>query len=70
MTQGRQALGAGDPQRAAVVLAEALALWRGSALADVPPSPLVTAEAGRLEESRLAARWSCGPRPSWAAAEA
>ena len=44
VTQGRQALGAGDPQRAAVVLAEALALWRGTALADVPPSPLVTAE--------------------------
>ena len=55
VTQGRQALGAGDPRRAAVVLAEALTLWRGSALADVPPSPLVTAEAGRLEESRLAA---------------
>jgi DNA-binding SARP family transcriptional activator len=51
--QGRQALNAGNFRRAAEVLAEALALWRGRALADVPPSELVTAEAGRLEESRL-----------------
>ena len=43
----------GDPDRAAEVLAEALELWRGRALADVPPSALVTAEADRLEESRL-----------------
>ena len=35
------------------MLAEALELWRGRALADVPPSALVTAEADRLEESRL-----------------
>jgi DNA-binding SARP family transcriptional activator/tetratricopeptide (TPR) repeat protein len=53
--QGRQVLGAGDPRRAAAVLTEALNLWRGSALADVPPSALVTAEAGRLEELRLTA---------------
>jgi DNA-binding SARP family transcriptional activator len=53
--QGRRALAAGDPQRAAGVLAEALGLWRGRALADVPPTPLISAEAGRLEESRLAA---------------
>jgi DNA-binding SARP family transcriptional activator/Tfp pilus assembly protein PilF len=53
--QGRKALGNGDPRRAADVLAEALGLWRGRALDDVPPSPLVTAEADRLEESRLAA---------------
>ena len=54
--QGRQALGAGDPRRAALVLTEALRLWRGSALADVPPSALVAAEARRLEEARLTAR--------------
>jgi DNA-binding SARP family transcriptional activator len=53
--QGRRALAAGDFERAGGVLAEALRLWRGRALADVPPSALVTAEAGRLEESRLAA---------------
>jgi DNA-binding SARP family transcriptional activator len=53
--QGRQALNAGNFDRAAEVLAEALALWRGPALADVPLSELVTAEAGRLEETRLSA---------------
>ncbi|HEY7145135.1 MAG TPA: BTAD domain-containing putative transcriptional regulator [Streptosporangiaceae bacterium] len=53
--QGRQVLGLGDPARAATVLTEALSLWRGSALADVPPSPFITAEAGRLEELRLTA---------------
>jgi DNA-binding SARP family transcriptional activator len=53
--QGRQALAAGNSPRAAGVLAEALGLWRGRALADVPSSALITAEAGRLEESRLAA---------------
>jgi DNA-binding SARP family transcriptional activator len=53
--RGRQALAAGDSRRAAELLAEALGLWRGRALADVPPSALVTAEASRLEESRLTA---------------
>jgi DNA-binding SARP family transcriptional activator/Tfp pilus assembly protein PilF len=53
--EGRKALGEGDPRRAAEALAEALGLWRGRVLADIPPSPLVTAEADRLEESRLAA---------------
>jgi hypothetical protein len=38
------------------VLTEALGLWHGSALADVPPSALVGAEARRLEEARLTAR--------------
>jgi DNA-binding SARP family transcriptional activator len=51
--QGRKVLAEGDFRRAADVLAEALALWRGRALADVPPFALVTAEAERLEESRL-----------------
>jgi DNA-binding SARP family transcriptional activator len=53
--QGRRALAERDPRRAADTLAEALALWQGRALADVPPSALVTAEADRLEESRLTA---------------
>jgi DNA-binding SARP family transcriptional activator len=53
--QGREALADGDPGRAAEKLAEALGLWRGGALADVPASALVTAEADRLEESRLSA---------------
>src|SRR5580693_1088133 len=50
---GRRALAAGDPEGAASQLAEALMLWHGSALADVPPTPLVEAEAERLAELRL-----------------
>ena len=51
---GRQALSAGDFERASSVLGEAVGLWQGSrALADVPPSALVSAEASRLEESRI-----------------
>jgi DNA-binding SARP family transcriptional activator len=53
---GRRALAAGDGQGAAGLLAEALALWRGSPLADVPATPLVDAEAERLAELRLDAR--------------
>ena len=52
---GRRALDDGAPGRAAEVLGEALGLWRGRALADVPASPLVAAEADRLEESRAGA---------------
>ena len=52
---GRAALAAGDPARAAALLSEALAEWRGPALADVPASPLVAAEADQLEESRIQA---------------
>ena len=37
------------------MLADSLALWRGKALADVPPSAFVDAEAERLDELRLAA---------------
>ncbi len=55
VAQGRRALAGADPRGAAEALAEALGLWRGRALADVPPSTLVTAEADRLEESRLTA---------------
>ena len=53
--QGRQALADGDAAQAAACWREALALWRGAAMADVPPSGLITAEADRLEESRLTA---------------
>jgi DNA-binding SARP family transcriptional activator len=51
--QGRRAYAAGDPERAAAQLAEAVALWHGSPLADVPPTPLVEAEAERLADLRL-----------------
>jgi len=54
---GRRAFAAGDPEGAASRLAEALALWYGRPLADVPPTPLVEAEAEaeRLAELRLGA---------------
>ncbi|MET8201279.1 BTAD domain-containing putative transcriptional regulator [Micromonospora taraxaci] len=49
---GRRALAGGDWPRAATVLREALGLWGGPALADVPGAP---AQAARLDELRLAA---------------
>ncbi|MBW3607656.1 MAG: tetratricopeptide repeat protein [Actinobacteria bacterium] len=51
----RRALGAGDARRAAKLLREALAMWRGPALADVAYEPFAQAEIRRLEELRLAA---------------
>src|SRR5580693_5876043 len=51
--EGRRAYAAGDPERAAAQLAEALALWHGSPLADVPPTPLIETEAERLADLRL-----------------
>jgi DNA-binding SARP family transcriptional activator len=53
---GRRALDGGDPGRAAGLLASALELWRGRALADVPSTPLVSAEADRLDDSRVGAQ--------------
>ena len=52
---GRAALAGDDPARAADLLGAALDLWRGPALADVPATSLVAAEADRLEESRVQA---------------
>jgi DNA-binding SARP family transcriptional activator len=52
---GRRALAAKEPERAAGLLAEALALWHGSALADVPRTQLIEAEASRLDEQKLGA---------------
>ena len=52
---GRRAFAAGDPAGAASQLTEALALWHGRPLADVPPTPLVEAEAERLTELHLGA---------------
>ncbi len=51
----REQSGDGAPDRAAEILREALALWRGPALADVADGPIARAEAARLEEARLAA---------------
>ena len=53
LAEGRSALGGHDPQRAGVLLTDALDLWRGPALIDVPQGPLVAMESSRLEELRL-----------------
>ncbi|MDF3149234.1 BTAD domain-containing putative transcriptional regulator, partial [Streptomyces sp. T21Q-yed] len=50
--EGRAALAAGDHRQAAAGLLDALALWRGPALPDLPDAH---AERTRLEELRLAA---------------
>ena len=66
--EGLRALADGDPAKAAVVLDDALALWRGPALADLPDR---TAEAARWETRRLdalrarhTAALALGQRPS------
>ena len=46
---------AGDPPRAAARAADALALWRGPALADFAYEPFAQAEISRLEELRWSA---------------
>jgi predicted ATPase/DNA-binding SARP family transcriptional activator/Tfp pilus assembly protein PilF len=55
LERGRAALEAGRPDDAADDLREALAVWRGSALADLPEETRRAAEAERLEELRLTA---------------
>jgi DNA-binding SARP family transcriptional activator len=55
VAEGRRALAAGEPERAAAALGEAQALWRGPLLADVPSSANVANEADRADELRLAA---------------
>src|SRR5580658_4840678 len=51
--EGGRAYAAGHPEQAAAQLAEALALWHGSPLADVPSTTLIETEAERLTELRL-----------------
>ncbi|MEV6652914.1 BTAD domain-containing putative transcriptional regulator [Streptomyces sp. NPDC051219] len=53
---GQSALADGRPEEAVGTLAEALGLWRGRALGDVPPTMSVLTESARLEECRLTAR--------------
>jgi predicted ATPase/DNA-binding SARP family transcriptional activator len=55
LERGRAALEAGRPDDAADDLREALAIWRGPALADLPEETRRAAEAERLEELRLTA---------------
>jgi DNA-binding SARP family transcriptional activator len=52
-TQGKHALAAGEPGRAAALLRTALGLWQGPALADVIYEPFAQEAAGQLEELRL-----------------
>ncbi|HEU5264891.1 MAG TPA: BTAD domain-containing putative transcriptional regulator, partial [Gaiellaceae bacterium] len=51
-SDGHEALTAGDAASAATVLQEALALWRGPALADFLYEPFAQTEIARLEELR------------------
>jgi DNA-binding SARP family transcriptional activator len=55
VTRARQAAADQDWPRAMATYAEALALWRGPALADVPPSGLGDQLRQSLEEERIAA---------------
>jgi class 3 adenylate cyclase/tetratricopeptide (TPR) repeat protein len=52
---GRAVLAAGDYDRAASVLRDGLALWRGNAYVEVADEPWARPEVERLEELRLAA---------------
>ena len=52
---GRRALAEARAEQAGALLREALALWRGPALADVAFEPFAVAEIARLEEERVAA---------------
>jgi predicted ATPase/DNA-binding SARP family transcriptional activator len=54
LQEGRRALGAGEPARASETLRDALAVWRGPALADVAYASFAQPEIRRLEELRLA----------------
>ena len=55
VAEGRRALAAGDAERAAAVLADAIALWRGPPLADFAYEPFASADIERLDGLRLAA---------------
>jgi SARP family transcriptional regulator, regulator of embCAB operon len=52
---GTAAYTAGEPERAARLLREALALWRGPVLADITAGPVLTPHIRRLEEARTRA---------------
>jgi SARP family transcriptional regulator, regulator of embCAB operon len=55
VVRGREALRAGNPERAAQLLLRAEGMLRGPALADVPVTPFVRAAAARLSELHLGA---------------
>jgi DNA-binding SARP family transcriptional activator len=53
--QAQQLMAARDLALASGILRQALGLWRGAALADLPPTLAVDAASARLEEARLVA---------------
>jgi len=55
-TEGASRLGDGDPQAASAILGEALALWRGPALADLRPGAALGAAAASLDDLRVSVR--------------
>ena len=55
VADGRRALAAGQAERAAVALRDALSLWRGPPLEDLAHDPFARSEITRLEEERSAA---------------
>jgi len=55
LEQGRRQLDAGTPDLAGETMRDALALWRGSPLADIANYPFAQAEASRLEGLRVTA---------------
>src|SRR5215211_283496 len=55
LEKGREMIAAGDPHKAAGTLRDAVALWRGPALAEFAYDSFAQDEIGRLEELRLAA---------------
>lgn len=59
VADARASLAAGRPNEAVAGFRAALALWRGPALAEVASSTFATAEAIRLEQSRLTAIEDC-----------
>src|SRR5262249_12624131 len=65
--EGTRVLAAGRPERAAELLGEALGLWRGGLLTDVPQTPLLAQHADRTAglwltapELRVEADLGCG----------
>ena len=55
VARGREALDAGEPERAAQALLRAQEIWRGPALAGVPVTPFIRAASARLTELHLGA---------------
>jgi DNA-binding SARP family transcriptional activator/tetratricopeptide (TPR) repeat protein len=53
--RGQEAIGMGDPTRAAALLRDALALWRGDVLTDLGPPDFAETTVARLGELRVVA---------------